>query len=148
MAIFSMFFLWAKFFEWLELFSSTSFYIRLVIETVIDVFPFLRIFFISLLWFGSALWILEINQTSDDDGDAVIGSTFGYFLIDKFYNQYMLSLGEFALDGFENHPQSVLCHIFFILATVFTQLIIFNMMIAIMGDTFGKIMESKDIYAL
>ena len=143
-----MFFLWAKFFEWLELFSSTSFYVRLVVETVYDVIPFLNLFFISLLWFGSALWILEINQTSDADDDAVIGSTFGYFIIDKFYNQYMLSLGEFALDGFEKHPQSFLCHFFFILATIFTQLIIFNMMIAIMGDTFGKIMESRDIYAL
>ena len=60
----------------------------------------------------------------------------------------MLSLGDWDTEPFEKHPQDYLCYIFFLLATIFTQLIIFNMMIAIMGDTFGRVMESRDIYAL
>ena len=60
----------------------------------------------------------------------------------------MLSLGDWDTDPFGEHPQAALCYIFFLLATIFTQVIIFNMMIAIMGNTFDRVMESKDIYAL
>ena len=147
-AIFAMFFLWAKFFEWMNIFQATSFYVRLVIETIDDVYPFLSLYFISLFWFGSTLWILQINTISEEDDDQIIPETFGYFFIDKLYNQYMFSLGDWSIDGFENHPQGVLCYIFFLLATIFTQLIIFNMLMGIMGDTFGRVMESRDIYAL
>ena len=63
-------------------------------------------------------------------------------------NQYLLSLGEFSSDGFNNHSQWYLCWIFFILATFFTQITMLNMLIAIMGNTFEMVIEKKAIHAM
>ena len=63
-------------------------------------------------------------------------------------NQYLLSLGEFSSDGFNNHSQKYLCWIFFILATFFTQITMLNMLIAIMGNTFEMVIEKKAIHAM
>ena len=55
----------------------------------------------------------------------------------------MLSLGEFAMDGFGDHPSMLICYIFFLSATFLTQITFLNMLIAIMGDTFGKVIDQK-----
>merc|ERR1719458_472195 len=60
-------------------------------------------------------------------------------------NQYLLALGEFNMDSFAENPQSAICYVFFILATFITQLTMLNMLIAIMGDTFGRVMEKKEV---
>lgn len=40
-----------------------------------------------------------------------------------------------------------MCYFFFLTATFISQLTMLNMLIAIMGDTFGRIMENKDVNA-
>lgn len=74
--------------------------------------------------------------------------TFGHFMIDSAWNQYLLSLGEFAMDGFDDHPEMYLVYFFFMMATFFTQVTFLNMLIAIMGDTFGRVIENKANYGL
>ena len=61
----------------------------------------------------------------------------------------MLALGEFTIDAFEDDtPQVYLCYMFFLGATFFTQITFLNMLIALMGDTYGKVMEAKETYQL
>ena len=60
----------------------------------------------------------------------------------------MLSLGEFSIDFYDDEPQVYLCYMLFLSATFFTQITFLNMLIALMGDTYGKVMESKDTCAL
>ena len=62
----------------------------------------------------------------------------------------MLSLGDFVdtLEGYENHPQSLLVWIFFIVTTFVTQITMLNMLVAIMGNTFDNVIERKSIYAI
>jgi len=55
----------------------------------------------------------------------------------------LLSLGEFDLDNIASGPQGGLVYFFFFLATFFTQVTALNMIIAIMGDTYGKVSESS-----
>lgn len=69
-------------------------------------------------------------------------------MLDSLYNQYLLSLGEFAMDGFDDHPEMSLVYLFFTLATFFTQITFLNMLIAIMGDTFGRVIENKANYGM
>ena len=52
------------------------------------------------------------------------------------------------MDGFDLSPQKNICYLFFIGATFSTQVTMFNMLIAIMGDTFGRIIEAKQVNAL
>ena len=77
----------------------------------------------------------------------LIDEIIGVFTVDLLLNQYLLSLGEFSTDSFENHTNKILIWIIFISATFFTQITMLNMLIAIMGDTFAKVSEKKSMYA-
>ena len=66
-----------------------------------------------------------------------------------FISQYLLALGEFmSLDDFSDGPLVGMCFFFFILSTFIVQLVMLNMLIAIMGDTFDKITENRAINAI
>ena len=77
----------------------------------------------------------------------IIEPVFDFFFLDLMYNQYMLALGEFQTDGFDNHPNKALCYVLFCFATLFTQIVFLNMLIAIMGNTFDGVMERRHQYA-
>ena len=65
--------------------------------------------------------------------------------MDMLINQYLLALGDFNLEAFVKGPQTALCFIFFLLATLIAHITMLNMLIAIMSDTFDKIMENRSI---
>ena len=132
--------------DWLRLFDKTSFYIRLIQETIYDILYFMIIFAAALWMFGNTMYMLQLNK--DSDSADIVNPTFGHFMVDSLYNQYLLSLGEFAMDGFDDHPEMALVYTFFTLATFFTQITFLNMLIAIMGDTFGRVIENKANFGL
>ena len=59
----------------------------------------------------------------------------------------MLALGEFNYANFSNEPQAVLCYMLFLFATFFCQITMLNMLIAIMGDSFERVIENRDVNA-
>ena len=68
--------------------------------------------------FGVPMYILQLNR---DEETAIVEEKFGSFwLLNAFYNQYMLSLGEFTIDAFDDEPQVYLCYMLFLSATFFT----------------------------
>ena len=52
------------------------------------------------------------------------------------------------MESFAKGTQTIMCYTFFVLATFITQITMFNMLIAIMGDTFDKITENREINAI
>ena len=90
--------MWMKMLEWLRVFDSTAFFVKLIMQTMIDILPFFVIFFIFIFMFGSALYILSMNRVSEEE---IVESIFRGWLFNTFINQYELSLGEFSLDNFE-----------------------------------------------
>ena len=54
--------MWCKVFYWMRLFGSTSYYIRMVVDTISDVMIFLILFFSILFTFGNAMYILNYNR--------------------------------------------------------------------------------------
>lgn len=60
----------------------------------------------------------------------------------------MLGLGEFATDGYADSNLKYLLWIYFILATLMTQIIFFNILIAVVSDTYAHITENRELYAL
>lgn len=62
------------------------------------------------------------------------------WLEDVLLNQYLLALGEFAtLDAYSEGSviNKELIYLMFLCATMFTQVTMLNMLIAIMGDVFA-----------
>jgi len=95
--------LWIKVLDWCKLFQPTSFFIRLITETIYDIRYFSVIFLVCLAMFGFPMYMLQLNRTQDN---AVVESVFGeIWPLNAIYNQYMLSLGEFTMDAFDENPQ-------------------------------------------
>lgn len=144
MAAVASFCLLAEFFDWLRLFEQTAFYITLVIETLNDIRAFIILIIASLMLFGVPMVMLDLNR---DDGNLNIEPIFGSWSANMFLNQYFLALGEFNYGNFATHPQGVLCYLLFLGATFYTQITMLNMLIAIMGDSFARVFENRDVTA-
>lgn len=118
--------------------------------------------FVSCWSFANALTILNHNQIEHEIFKAEQGSydepsgyleehdehAFDIGFIDNFIVQYLIGLGEFQIDEFSGNPQSKLLWFYFILATMITQVIFMNTLIAILGDTYERIMDKKEQYAI
>ena len=132
-----------KLFDWLRIFDGTAFYVLLIWETIYDIRYFFLLLLITLSVFGIPLIILDGGSA---DGKEVIDNTFGYWLLDLMYNQYLLTLGEFNLDNFDEHPQHVFLVLFFTASTFISQITMLNMLIAIMGDSYSRVIEHQDVH--
>lgn len=64
-------------------------------------------------------------------------------MTDSVIAMYLLGLGEFDLDGYKLGPNKNMAWAFFILASFLILVVFMNMLIAIMGDTFGQVIEKK-----
>ena len=71
----------------------------------------------------------------------------GIPILDAVLGQYASTLSGFESENYANGGDKFFCVFFFVLATLFTQLTMLNMIIAFMADTFDKINENKDVYA-
>ena len=106
-----------KMFDWLRLFEKTAFYILLLSQTISDVSYFLILLVTTLMMFGVPMVVLNLNRVEEN---SIVEDSFNIWVFDMLLNQYLVLLGEFSLDNFADQPQSRLCYIFFIFATLIT----------------------------
>jgi len=78
----------------------------------------------------------------------VVKNVFGIAPLDAFINIFLLAVGEFQMDGFDDHPQYWMCYLFFLLATLLIQITLLNMLIAIMGETFERVIDQRFFFSL
>ena len=133
--------------DWLRLFETTSFYVTLISKTIIEIIPIGFIIIVILLYSGCAMFMLQLNAAFGEE-NYIIHPVSENFLADSFLNQYLLMLGEFYTDGFKAHANTGLLWVLFISMTFISQLTFLNMLIAIMGDTFDRVMEQRPTYSL
>ena len=89
-----MILIWCKSFYWLRLFSSTSFYVRLIGTTIWDMKFFLILFLLTMMTFGNALMILNHGRE-----EPLYEKNFSVDFSSVLLNQYIMSMGEFDTDG-------------------------------------------------
>ena len=80
------------------------------------------------------------------DGELYDTEIAEYGFIDTLLHQYLLTFGDFSLDNYATHQNTNAGFnwVYFISTTLFINLVIFNMLIAVMGDTYDKVYENKD----
>lgn len=136
---FAMFSLWLKLFYYLRIFAPISAFIRMIIEIVKDMSTFLVILFASILAFANSFFILDgsflENKTLKASGGDV-GLTFA--------STYMMGLGEWDTDKYQSSEHTILLWVFFLLCTFLVQIVLLNLLIALMEDTFDKVSEVKE----
>ena len=115
----------------------------LVTETLSDIKYFIVLLLLALMMFGVPVLMLDQYELKDDS--SLLENPFNFWLLDLTYTQYMLALGMFEPENYDSHPQAKLCFCFFMMGTFFSQLTMLNMLIAIMGDTFDKVIENREV---
>ena len=69
-------------------------------------------------------------------------------MIDSTLNQFNLMIGEYNTAGFEKHSSPALCYALFIITVIISRITFLNMLIAIMSDTFEKVIEQRPTFSL
>ena len=70
--------------------------------------------------------------------------------MDALWNQYMLSIGDAGdmPNAFDENPLKHGLYFLFFMTTFMTQIVFLNMIIAVMGDTFDRMMEIKPVLSV
>lgn len=85
-AVFTVASAWIGVFNWLRMFESTSFYIKLIEMTFVDMWSFLIIFMAMLAMIGCSMYMLQLNARAVSNDVSVIESFAGHFFLDLLYN--------------------------------------------------------------
>jgi hypothetical protein len=148
----AVFLLWLKVLNYLRIFKPTSFFIMMIIEMFIDIKSFLIVFFIAIFAFADTFYVLDMifklkgvdmpdyddyHQEPITDFEGVSGGT--YPMAIKYV--YLQSLGELGIDFYDDIPLSNLYWGLFFFSSIFLQITLLNLLIAIMGDTYDRVTE-------
>jgi hypothetical protein len=127
-------FIWLKFLYFLRIFESTGYLIRIIVQVVIDMRHFLLVLLLTFVAFGDAVYNIQLGNTAEDpiyEGENFIGGV-AYV--------YRMVLGDFDTTGFGNCAVPLMW-VLFILCTVFNMIIMLNLLIAIISESFAAINE-------
>ena len=139
--------MWLKSFYWMRIFNQPAFYIKLVVKTLTDILGFLLILILAIGATANLFYIVTMwrKNTGEYDDHYLFSEEYEKEpIINSLIYTYKLGLGEFDTDMYQSDKNnSVLLWTFFLSATLIVQITILNMLIAIMGDTFDRVMETK-----
>ena len=114
-----------KVFQIFSLFKSTRVLLRIVIEIVKDMIPFMLFVLVTTI-------TVSLLYTSAVPDEKLTNVTYTDYLM----HVYHLDFGDFSTDDYTSLDTAI-----FILAVIIVPLVLLNMLIAIMGDTFGRVKE-------
>merc|ERR1712147_201196 len=120
----------------MRVFKPFSAFIRIITEIIFDIRVFMIMLLLCLAAFSNVLVILDSNRATDDEKS--IESLTGVLFFDALVHAYLTGLGDFNKDNYST-SDPVVVWIMFLLATFLVMLVFMNMLIAMMGETFGRI---------
>eukprot|EP00050_Salpingoeca_kvevrii_P022764 m.131736 g.131736 ORF g.131736 m.131736 type:complete len:284 (-) comp9818_c0_seq6:189-1040(-) len=132
---------WLGLLYFLQAFSSTGALVRMVLQIAADMRSFLAILGIAVLGLSSAFYALLSHQTLDT-GDENPFRGPGHAL---FYMFNMLLLGAFDTSTFVFGDYEELAQVLFVGGMVFTLIILLNLLIALMSDSYERIQDRAEI---
>ena len=119
----SCFYMIFKIFDYCRICEVFAFYVKLISQTIVDLIPFLLLFLVALIMFTTPRYIINLSW------DTPMAA------LEKLQQQYAEAYGEYADPEFDE-PYFPLYNVLFLLSTILVTLIMLNMLIAIMSDTF------------
>ncbi|CDW77734.1 wd-40 repeat protein [Stylonychia lemnae] len=128
-----------RFFYFLRIFDSSSHLVRTIIEITFDIRNFLFVFFLGIIGFGTSFYILSNNNLKEKEGAVFIESFWESFIF-----SYRMALGDFQLDDFPKATDIFLIYTLFVICSLFSAVILLNMLVAIMGDSFNRVNETSE----
>lgn len=133
--------MWIKVFYWMRLFRNSGYYITLILQTINDIKVFMGLVALIIVAFANVFFLLQLNVPAG--ADPIVKSYYGNPILDSFIATYMMALGDFNYDGFAAFAYDGEAWGFFLCGTFICLIVFMNMLIAIMGNTFSKVMDHQ-----
>lgn len=127
--------MWVKLLYFLRIFKSTGYLVRTLTDVIYDMKVFLFILFIVYFGFGEAF--LRLSEKSDPEMQFI--DNYAYAWVYSF----RLSIGDNATDTFDDTIQPVTLWILWVIAGILTNIVMLNLLISIISDSFAKINEKS-----
>ena len=109
----------------------------MITEVIKDMYTFLVVMTVTLLAFSEASYSLNNNKFVDD---RVFDSYFS-----SFHYTFFNAMGELNMEGFES---DTIAWVLFFLCALFNLIVMLNLLIAIISETYGRVNQTKQQYAL
>eukprot|EP00347_Sterkiella_histriomuscorum_P012361 403368887 len=128
--------LWLRLLYFFRIFRTTGYYIRMLVEVIKDIKYFIFIFALTIVSFGHA-WSIYLRNGTEYSDTETISHSMGFV--------YRLALGDFSIiDEFGDYHIEI-SWIFFILSSLILQIVLINLLISIVSDTFGRIKDNYNV---
>lgn len=127
----------------MRLFKPTSYFIILIMRTITDSLSFIIMLAVIIFAFANLNYILQMNIDGPEYKDDVYVTEYieGYNVFNSVMAQYMIALGQFEAGSLGNGPSAPFAWFAFLSASFFLTIVFMNLLIAIMGNTFGEVLE-------
>jgi len=132
----SVFFLWIKLLYFCRIYRAFSSLINLMQGVITDIQTFLIILVLTMFAFAGTFYILSQNNEPED---RFVTSWF-----DALKMMFELAVGNFDSSSF-GKVGTTLVYVFFMLGAVFLLIMMMNLLIAIIGDTFGQVQDKMEV---
>lgn len=133
-------YLWFRFLEFFRVYPAFGQYIRMLYEVLYDMGQFIIIFVVLIFSISHSYFVLCKNDPKNNTLTA---------MSDAVFYVYMISLGEFSGDTYKG--EEIVGTAIFVLATFVLMIVMLNLLIAIISETFNRnygVMKYKEILDL
>ena len=132
--------MWFKFLYFLRIFKSTGYLIRMIVEVVYDMRNFFLVLLITIAAFGDSFLRIAVANTNyiDPDTKEETVNIFTTGFIDSMIFTYRMILGDFDTGAF-GEVAVPLVMILFLLCTIFNMIVMLNLLIAIISDSYARV---------
>jgi len=112
-------------------------------RTITDSSSFVIMLFIVLFAFANFNYIIQLNIQGPEYKDDTYVTEYveGWDIFNSVLAQYMIATGQFEAGGIGHGPSMIAAWFGFIGASYTLTIVFMNLLIAIMGNTFGEVLE-------
>jgi hypothetical protein len=111
----------------------------MIIDMIFDIRYFIFIYLIAVVGFANGMYLLAINDGGSDTSKYFTGEN----MFQAIAYSYKIGLGDFDTGDFATEDITLI-YMLWILNTLFIMIILLNLLIAIMGDTFDRVKETAE----
>jgi hypothetical protein len=142
----ALFVRWFGILYYLQPFDSTGALVRMILQIIIDIRWFLMILCIAILAGANAFFLLVRTDDSCAALDDVACVSPYMRAQDSVFAMFdMLIMGTFSSSDFDFGPYTALLKVMYALARVLVSVVLLNLLIALMNNSFSAISERSDL---
>lgn len=127
--------MWFKFLYFFRIFKNFGYLTRLIILVIFDMKHFLIVLFFTIVAFSDSFLTLSNGNLPEE--------RFVTGFADSILYTYRMILGDFAIHEFGSVGEHLML-VLFVICTLFNMIVMLNLLIAIISETFAVVKENAE----